>query len=40
MILTTMEELRDENYPFDIDFYPGDEHGARQSKQLLIEEFD
>ncbi len=38
MILTTTEELRDENNPFGIDFHPGDKHEARPFKQLLIGE--
>jgi hypothetical protein len=33
-----MEELRDENSPFDIDFHPGIEHEAREFEQLLLQE--
>jgi hypothetical protein len=38
VILTTIDELRDENNPHDIDFQPRDENEARQFKLLLQEE--
>ncbi len=38
VILTTIDELRDDNNPYDIDFQPSDEMEAREFKQLLTQE--
>jgi len=38
IILTTIDKLRDDNNPYDIDFRPSNEVEAREFKQLLMQE--